>query len=317
MGHIVRPPTLYLDTNHLIFLDQLGRNESVSLPETRVQAYRKLRTWWVNGRVTLAAYQAMFLEWVEGCPNDRNAQRLLRVLESAENVRLVEADRVTYKVEAIRELQRQSLEFPLHFVDIVRERDATSTPLGELLKFDPELIEMARDSGEQPANLQRLTPSQLGEQAFHWSTQNVDLIRERDEGWAQEFEDSKQAIGSSRISDLAHAWINKSLGIGDVLRAVHPTCNVEECISKIDLNECPAISLYLEALGHYLRARPKAKKNDAMDWSRAHIPAYVDFCLFDKEFTSYLLRAQRALEVRVTGAPEAIVEAVGEWCGAA
>ena len=105
MGHIVRPPTLYLDTNHLIFLDQLGRNESVSLPETRVQAYRKLRTWWVNGRVTLAAYQAMFLEWVEGCPNDRNAQRLLRVLESAENVRLVEADRVTYKVEAIRELQ--------------------------------------------------------------------------------------------------------------------------------------------------------------------------------------------------------------------
>jgi hypothetical protein len=308
---IVRPPKIFLDTNHFINIAKVRRGEP--LPKGQSADSYLFINQCIAQHFGVVFLEVATLDWVDGKAAENSAREIADVLDSAKLLYLFESDTYVYLREVLDECVRVKSELHVPRFDICHlVSDGGS--------YEPALLKIAQCAPDAvperaQASIMKLVETGVTEipikpvrdhvlQALLWKRTNPDTYKERIKGFkemvSEDIEGKKDYFADPAYF---HAqWLKRFLKADKVLAACNNDLSaedVDDMLTHLDLQHCPSVWLYIEAHKHRMKAGHPPKDNDVDDWSILPVVPYVDVTLVDHGFREFIIQADRDLESKV------------------
>jgi hypothetical protein len=308
---IVRPPRLFLDTNHLINIAKLRKGQP--LPRGQSPDAYSLIDRCIALHFGLIFLQAAPLDWVDGNATEDSAREIAQVVDSAKLRYFFESDTSVYLREILDECQRLHPEVKVPQFDILHlmsDGGSYEPAELELAKLVPdyfhegaqqafsELVESAMTHVPVTSAQARVT------EAFLWKERDPETYKKRVKGFKEMLSEDIEGCGKYLADPESFhiAWIKGYLKADKVLVSCNAGLRMEDAadiLKGVDFQRCPSVSLYLTAHEHRMKAGHKPADNEGDDWCVLPVVPYADLVLVDRGFREFIVRADRSLESKV------------------
>lgn len=305
---IARPPRIYLDTNHLINIANMRRSKRLP-PGQSEDDYRRISDL-IKSSCGLIFNPYAALEWVEGNATKESASGIAAVVDSARVKYMIEADYLVYTQEILALCHKQNPDIsvpdlPPVLQDISDDRTFRST-LGILVQDVPDYLEKDKleqicKKGELPTMVPIFSAGDWTRETFNWRENNSEIHKERvDDFMSSLSEDITRKDEYFRDRDRYRGdWIRRFLKIDKILRAFKPQCDVDAILQKIDIEDCPAVTLYWAVREKRMRSGLPPNDNDVDDYMYIPIIPYADIILVERQLRGFVLQADKGLDSKV------------------
>lgn len=308
---IMRPPRLFLDTNHLINIAQVRKGGSLP-PGQSVEAY-SLIDQCIAQHFGLVFLQVAALDWVDGNATDESAREIAQVLDSARLLYLLESDTAVYLREILDECHRLHPELSTPQFDVLHLVRSGGDYEPSQLKIAAHIPDFFQRDGQQPFSgliedgITRIRiPSiqTLVKETLLWRQRHPETYRKRVTGFremmSEDTEGAKEYFDNPRRFHIG--WMRGFLKADKVLAAWNEkldACDAVNILKELELQQCPSVWLYIKAHEHRMKARRIPRDNEVDDWFTLPAISYADLILVDRGFRDSILRADRSLESKV------------------
>ena len=318
---ILKPPKLYLDTNHLINIVKVRKG--ISIRDEVRPAYLAIDDCIRNRHVGVIFEPAMALEWVDGNATLESAYEIADVIESAKLQYEIEIDTFVYLHEVLCELKRldSSLCLPEYEIMHVRIADkSVRRALAVLRSSVPEFF----DEGELlprreslPIEVPFRSVREYVDQSWRFKHEHDAIFRERVDGHAAAYEQDletfrkrkKEPLQTNDIVD----WMKRFLNVDRILKKSNADVNVDHLLRSIKIERCPAVDLFTKAQEKRIRAGNRVKDNDSDDWLSVAVVPYADVVLTERNLRAFLIQANPSLDSKVTHDPKQAMAVLTKW----
>jgi len=326
-GQIVLPPKVYLDTNHLICIARLRKGNVAGVASQYRAAYE-----WINAllrdRLGLIFNFFATLEWLDRNATLESAGEIAAVVDSAGVRYLVENDRFIFTREVLEECTRHdstvrvpsipllpqfirggsySSAYPIlaqvpgyfpqaekHHIDILTSQPRC-VPVLPVDHFARLVSEMKAEHPERHANRARGFVTNLRKE-IRLASENPGLFhRIRTDG------------------ELRAKWIKRALRIDRILEHWNPGIAADDILPSVDIDRCPALSLWIDVRVRRARSRQEPKSNEPDDWRILPIIPYADCAAVDRGFRHFVVQTDASLRSKVTANPNDVAATLRKW----
>jgi len=306
---IQRSPKIYLDTNHLINIVKVRKGQQPQ-PSQAEDDYRRINEC-VKSYCGLIFNPYATLEWVEGNATEESASSIAAVVDSAQVKYMIEADYLgVYTQEVLAQCQKQKADIrvpnlPPVLQNISDNRTFQST-LGILVRDVPgyleeDKLEQIQRKGELPTTVPALSAGEWTKESFIWKQKNEKLYQERVTGFIDSLSEdiTRRDEYFSNPKRYRKDWIKRLLKIDKILRAFNPGIDVDTILEKIDIEDCPAITLYWKVREKRMRSGILPNDNDVDDYAYIPVIPYADVVLIERQLRAFVLQADKSLKTKV------------------
>jgi len=301
-SQIARPPKLYIDTNHLINIGKVRRNEKLP-PKQSAEAYRFLDRC-ITEHCGVIFNPFAPIEWTEGNATEQSARQIAAVIDSAQLVYQLEMDQFVYLSEVLCECKRldPSLQIPeLPKTQLLEPAGIFRSTHAVLARSVPDYFDSAKDPNAIPVDIPVGSVREYVKTTLKLEQENPGRYNDRIEGWK-----------ASMLYDIRHKdeyfrsrkhwwleWMKRFLKVDKVIAGLNPGLNVEMYLQDVDIENCPAVGLYFDAREKRMKAGHDPQDNEVDDWQFLPVVPYADLVLIDRNFRTFILQADKSLEARV------------------
>lgn len=292
-SEVLRIPLIYFDTNHIIEMVR-WRKGTCSAPMERIQAYAAISQAVTQGHVRLLFSSPSCFEWVEGQEDSTQWPELVEFFETSYLEGLEVDAGLAYTIELIEETRRHFNKLSLPRVNIVRPILEMSPEFVSLVKHHPAWNSMREAQPfKSPGWKIGLRNSAFGSARF--SRTHSASMQERKNGWRDAVMATRKTFleGKSKwmLPSAKIEWANRAHFLAEILSSSDPWIDQTRLADLINFDNCPACSLYLNALWLYAKNLPDKgpNDNDADDWLQVPAIAYADFSLVEKKLRNHLV----------------------------
>ena len=306
---IQRPPKIYLDTNHLIYITKVRKGEE--LPEGLSENDYKRLDYYIKSCCGFIFNLYATLEWVEGNATKESASGIAAVVDSAQVKYMIEADYLGgYTKEVLAQCQKQKADIripnlPPVFQNI-SDNNVFQSTLGILVRDIPDYLEkdklkQIQRKGELPITVPALSAGEWTKETFIWKQKNEKIYQERVAGFIDSLSEdiARKDEYFSNPQQYRRDWIKRFLKIDKILKAFNPGIDVDEVLDKIDIEDCPATTLYWTVREKRMRSGLPPNDNDVDDYAYIPVIPYADVILIERQLRSFVLQADKSLESKV------------------
>jgi hypothetical protein len=304
---IQRPPKIYLDTNYLINIAKIRKGEK--LQEGQSEGEYNCLDGFIRSYCGLIFNLAALLEWVEGGATVESAREITAVVDSANLKYFFEADYLVYTREVLDQCHEQNPDIQVPDFPIFQNLSNNSTlcsARGILANQVPDYLEedefgqLEKKEGT-PTEVEIGSIQQWVEETINWRRRNPETYQERIAGFKAPLSED-----IARKDEYFHDrkryrrdWIKRLLKIDKILRAFNPGIDVNAILEKIDIEDCPAITLYWTVREKRMRSGLPPNDNDVDDYMYIPVIPYADVVLIEKQLRAFVLQADKSLESKV------------------
>lgn len=319
---IIRPPKLFLDTNHLINIAELRKGESLSGKQL-LEAYSTIDQCMAQ-HFGLVFSPTATLDWADGDATEESASEIARVLDSAKLRYLMEPDTSVYLREVLDECHRVHPELSVPKFDVLHLVSDDGDYEPSELKIAARVPDyFSKDAMQAWANLIEAGITRVpnpsvqmhAKEAIRWKRGHPETYNKRVQGFKEMLlEDMKGAKEHSSNRQGFHvAWLRGYLKADKVLAAWNDALDADSAVSilkELDLRQCPSVWLYIRAHEHRMKLGHVPPDNEVDDWFNLPVVAYTDLVLVDRGFRDLIVRADRNLESKVFADPADAAQAL-------
>jgi hypothetical protein len=305
---IQKPPKIYLDTNHLINIANVRKGQEPQ-PGRSDEEYRRIDKR-IKSYCGLIFNPYAALEWVERNATKESASGIAAVVDSAQVKYMIDADYLVYTQEVLAQCHKQNQD--IHVPDLppvlqnISDNSTFRSALGILVQDVPDYLEkdkleQIQKKGELPITIPTFSAGDWTKETFSWKQSNKDIYQERIDG----FRDSLSRdikLKEEYFSDRKRYrtdWLKRFLKIDRILKAFNSGSYVDTVLEKIDLGNCPAITLYWTVREKRMRSGNPPEENDVDDYMFLPVVPYADLVLTENNLREFILQADRNLESKV------------------
>lgn len=308
---IVRPPKLFLDTNHLINIAKLRKSESLPSGQS-LEAYSFIDRC-IGQHYGIIFSQSAPLDWVDGNATESSARKIAQVIDSAKLKYLLELDAFVYLSEVLDECHRLHPELcvpQLNILHLVSDGGSYEPAELKIAVLAPDYFR----NGAQAAlskliesNVTRIpivSVERLATETVLWKKNNPQTYRKRVEGFKDMLSEDIEGAGEY-FADPARfhvGWLSGFLQVNKILTACNDGLSaddVADILRGLDLKRCSSVWLYIQAHEHRMRAVHPPTDNEVDDWFILPAVLYADLILVDRGFRDIVIRADRSLTSKV------------------
>lgn len=309
---ILKPPKLYLDTNHLIYIARMQREQK--LPEGQSKEICKHLDECVRSYCGLIFNPTATMDWVGGKATTQSISKIAAVIDSA-NLKYImpESDRLVYTYEVLEQFHKQepSIDVPdlPPIPQIISDNCTIRSSLGILANRVSDYLEenqneKIKKQGGLPIEIPVLSAGEWGKKIFDQRQKNPGDYQKRiDDFKAQlNYDIQNKDVYFSDRQRYQKDWIKRLLKIDRILKAFNPQINdgdIDSILDKIDASECPAVVLYWRVREKRMKQGKPAEDNDVDDYMSIPVVPYADLVLMEKELRAFILQADSNLESKV------------------
>lgn len=303
---ILKPPKLYLDTNHLVNISKVRNNKQLPSGQS-VEAYKFIDKC-IKSWCGLVFNQYSPLEWLEGAATLESAEKIAAVIDSAELKYLLESDQLIYTREILDECLRinpdlRIPEFPV--LQSLHDRQTFQSSLGIILDqipgyFDKEEAEKLGLSNPVPNEIPVNPASVWAKESLRWRQVNPEKCQERIDGFKDfmitDIDGKDEYFNNPDY--YQREWMKRLLKIDRIL-AINPGIDIDDILKKTDFDNCPAVSLYRKVRENRMRSSRAPDKNDVDDYVYLPVIPYVDIALIERQLCGHIIQADNRLKSKV------------------
>ena len=306
---IARPPKIYLDTNHLINIANVRKGQQPQ-PSQSEDDYRRIDKS-VKSYCGLIFNLYAALEWVEGNATEESASDIAAVVDSAQIKYMIEADYLgVYTQEVLAQCQKQKSDIRAPnlppVLQNISDNSTFQSTLGILVRDVPDYLEkdkleQIQRKGELPITVPALSAGEWTRETFKWKQTNKKIYQERVAGFKDSMSEdiARQDEYFSNPQQYRRDWIKRLLKIDKILKAFNPDIDVDAILEKIDIEDCPAITLYWTVREKRMMSSLPPDDNDVDDYAYIPVIPYADVVLIEKQLRAFVLQADKSLESKV------------------
>ena len=324
---IVRPPRVYLDTNHLINIAGVRKGRGPRDGGER-RAYAFIDQC-IRQYFGVVFNPAAPLDWVDGNATRDSAMEIAAVIDSAKLQYEIEEDRFVWTAEILNQCHVQDPRIVVPELEVLHLRTPGGSIRSPLLVLrsvpgylsDEQLGDNRAKLSTLPDRIPVCSARDHVEYAFRFKTEKPHVYREREDGYeAALLQDIERAVGRSGSHRFVRSrkidkiqWMTRFLAVDKVLEAYNSGIDAAEILRTLDLTKCPAVNLWLRAREYRIRAQHGAGENEVDDWMCLPVISYADLVLLDKGFSEMILQADRGLASKVTADPAHAARILSSW----
>jgi hypothetical protein len=306
---IARPPKIYLDTNHLINIAKVRRGQQPQ-PSQSDDDYRRMDEC-IKSYCGLIFNPYAALEWVEGNATKESASDIAAIVDSAQVKYMIEADYLgVYTQEVLAQCQKQKSDICVPnlppVLQNISDNSTFQSTLGILVRDVPDYLEkdkleQIQKKGELPITVPALSAGEWTKETFKWKQTNKKIYQERIAGFIDSLSEdiARQDEYFSNPKQYRRDWIKRLLKIDKILKAVNPGIDVDAILEKIDIEDCPAITLYWTVREKRMKSSLPPNDNDVDDYAYIPVIPYTDVVLIERQLRAFILQADKNLESKV------------------
>lgn len=305
---IQRPPEIYLDTNHLINIAKLRKGQRLQSQKTE-ENYRCIDEYIkCCGALIFNPYAA--LEWVERNATIESASEIASVVDSAKLKYMLDADYLVYTHEVLDQCCKQDRKLKVpHLPQVLQNISDNSmflSSLGILTTQVPDYLEESQGekfqrNGHIPVEIPIVSVREWVTETFGWKEKNPEIYQERIDGFRTSLSED-----IARKDEYFHDheryrrdWIKRLLKVDRILRAFNPGLDVDDILGKIDIENCPAITLYWTVREKRMRSSLPPNDNDVDDYGYIPVIPYSDIVLIERQLCGFMHQTDKSLESKV------------------
>jgi len=304
---IQRPPKIYLDTNHLIYISDVRKGKK--LPEGLSEKdYNRLDEY-MKSCCGIIFNLAATLEWVEGNATENSASEIAAVVDSAKLKFLFEADYLVYTQEILEQCQKQNSDIQVPSLPIFQKLSDNCTfnsARGILVNKVPDYLkpneigQLEKKEGT-PIEVQIVSVRQWVEETFKWKKKNLEIYRKRVDDFSSGFLDNIELKNEyfSNQQQYRKDWIKRFLKVKKILKALNAGVDADNILEQIDIKDCPAVNLYWTVREKRMRSGNPPKDNDVDDYGYIPVIPYADIVLIEKNLREFIFQADNNLKTKV------------------
>jgi hypothetical protein len=308
---IVRPPRLFLDTNHLINIARLRKGKS--LPRGQSPEAYSLIDQRIAEHFGMVFLPSAALDWVDGNATEDSAREIAQVLDSAKLRYLFESDTSVYLREVLDECHRLHPELNVPQFDVLHlVSDGEDYEPSELKLATRVPDYLSKDAQQAFAKLIKAGITHVPnpsvqthvEETIRWKQRHLEAYKKRVKGFkemlSEDIEGAKEYFANPPSFHIG--WIRGFLKADKVLVAWNDGLDVDgavDILKDLDLRQCPSVWLYIKAHTHRMKAGHAPTDNEVDDWFILPVVSYTDVVLVDRGFRDFILRADRSLKSKV------------------
>jgi hypothetical protein len=304
---IQRLPKIYLDTRDLINIAKVRKGEKPQPPESEENYCNIDKCIKSYGCLIFNPYAT--LEWVEGNATIDSARWIAAVVDSAKVKYKFEADYIVYTREILDQCHQkdQSIRVPdFPILQKLSGNESFFSVLGYLATRVPdyleeEKLERFKQDGKIPIDIPVFSVREWVEETLNWKENNPKSYQGRvDDFKLSLLEDitRKDEYFNDR-QRYRKDWIKRLLKVDKILKTFNPGFDVDSILEKIDIKNCPAVSLYWEVREKRMESGKPPEDNDIDDYAFLPVIPYANLILMEKELRGHILWADSSLESKV------------------
>lgn len=306
---IQRPPRIYLDTNHLVYIAKVRKGQK--LPQGQSEGdYRQLDEY-IKSYCGLIFNPAAPMDWIDNKATKQRASSLAAVIDSAKLKYIMpETDGLVYTYEVLKQCQAQDSSIRVPDLPPIPQKISNNStirsPLGILINQVPDYLD--KELREKiPKDIQFPT-----EEIFLTALQWMDELFKRKQKYPEMYQKRKEYFKASLSEDINRkdeyfnnpqhyrkAWLKRFLKIGRILKAFNPEIDIDGILDKIDATKCSAVRLYWAVREKRMLSGNPPNDNDVDDYMYIPIVPYADIVLIEKELKGYIIQVDKNLKSKV------------------
>jgi len=306
---IQRPPKIYLDTNHLIYIATVRSGQR--LPNgLSAEVYKKLDEY-IKSYCGLIFNPIATMDWIDGKATLQSASDIASVIDSALfKYTMPETVELIYVHEILDECRKQNPNIKVPelppILQSISDNSTITSALLILANQVPDYLE--RNKMEQ---LQHVENNQTKVRVFS-VRQWVEGILQRKISYPEDYQNRKDDFKIRFKYDIQHKdeylsdrlryrkdWMKQFLKIDSILKAFNPIIDVDDVLEKINVTKCPAVTLLWNVHEKIMKCSKPPKDNDLDDYMFIPVIPYADIALIEKRFKGFIIQADNSLKSKV------------------
>ena len=304
---IVRPPRIYLDTNHLINITKIRKGDK--LQEGQSERDYKCLDRFIRSYCGLIFSLAALLEWVKGKATVESAREIAAVVDSANLKYLFEADYLIYTREILDQCRKQNTDIDVLDFPVFQNLSNSSTlcsARGLLVNQVPDYLDenefgqLEKKEGT-PNEVEIGSIQQWVEETLNWKRMNPETYQARVGGFINPLSEDIARQGEYFQDRMRYRkdWIKRFLKVDRILRAFNPGIDIDAILERINISECPAVNLYWTVREKRMKSGNPPEDNDVDDYGYIPVIPYADIVLIERQLRAFVLQADKCLESKV------------------
>ncbi|MBN2592412.1 MAG: hypothetical protein JXA81_02810 [Sedimentisphaerales bacterium] len=307
---IQRPPKIYLDTNHLINIAKVRKGQKPQ-PVQSEDDYGSIDEC-IKSFCGLIFNPVATMDWVGGKATEQSISEIAAVVDSA-NLKYIalDADFFVYTREILDQCRKEdtSIITPPDLPPVLQKISDNHTirsPLVILANkvpdyLDAELNEIFQKNGGLPTEEPVFTVQEWVKGIFKQRRANPQDFQRRINRFKDEltYDIQNKEVYFQDSKRYRRDWIKRLLKIDKILIAFNPGINVDAILEKIDIEDCPAITLYWTVREKRMLSGLPPNDNDVDDYAYIPVIPYADVVLIEKQLRAFVLQAEESLESKV------------------
>lgn len=322
MGKLIfEPPKIYIDTGHLINIANLRHGKRLP-PKQSVKTYEFIDDCIMNRHFGIIYYPAAAMEWISGGATSESAAEIAAVIDSAKlKYQLLETDTAVYQSEVLQECHRRNPDIEILNLPILQQLipgESVTLAIGILANAVPGYIEekylppYVENFDSHPTAKAFVSVQFEVAHAFGYTKRNPGFYEEGIRGYKESLEIDIDLYRRGYKPDKV-AWMKRFLHMDKILAAQNLGMDLDAILELVDLERCPATSLYFKARVKRVRAGHAATDNEVEDWLFLPVVPYADLVLTDRGFRHFIHQADSRLRSTVISNPEEAKTILQRW----
>jgi len=316
---ILKPPKLYLDTNHLIYISMVRRGEK--LPDgLSVDAYQYLDDC-IKSWCGIVFNLQSPIEWLDGSATMEGAGKIAAVIDSARLKYLLESDQLIYTREILDECLRinPNLKIPkFPTLQPLQDKQTIPSSLGIIVKEVPGYFtkqELEKHGNPQfPVEIAIISASECPTKALNFRQQESKEFQKRDERFKRsmmrDINGMDEYFNNPEYYQLE--WMKRVLKIDRIL-AVNPSIDIDDILKRVNIDNCPAFSLRRKVWENWMKHGDIPQENDYDDYIYLPVIPYVDIALIERQLCGHIIQADNKLKSKVFCKAVDVERALKKW----
>ncbi len=306
---IQRPPKIYLDTNHLIYITRVRKGQK--LPQGQSEEDYKHLDECIRSYCGLIFNPIATMDWIDGRATLQSASDIASVIDSAfikytmhERVELI------YVHEILDQCRKQNPNIRVpDLPPILQNISDNSTFTSALLILSNQVPDyLERNKMKQFLYGEKNQTEIPASSAREW----VEGIFQRKLSYPEDYQNRKEDFKRRVEYDIQHKdeylcdleryrkdWMKQFLMIDSILKAFNPGINVDDVLEKIDVKNCPSVDLFWKFHEKRIEFDKPPEDNDVDDYMFIPVIPYADISLIEKKFKGFIIQADNNYKSKV------------------
>ncbi len=312
---IHRPPKIYLDTCHLIYITKVRKG--AKLKGLSEKDYERLDEC-IKSCCGLIFNPAQTMDWIKGKATEQSINEIAAVIDSAKLKYTMPTEVLgVCTQETLLQCKKQNPDIRIPdlppIIQNISDNCTFRSSLSILTNQVPGYTKMKLPQGGLPEEIPVSTAAEWVEKIFK-KEQNTRCYQKRRSHFMKRFnydiEHKDKYFENPKFHRIE--FIKEELKVDKILEHFNPGVNVGNIIENIDIEKCHALNLFWKC--HEIRLREGKsfrKENDVDDYMFIPIVPYATFMLIEKNFKKTIIKADNNLKKKVFFDVSEVLTALG------